>query len=255
MIGRPGFATPDLSSLVRHAASDLAGQPNLQIEGAHPAAGNWIFAPPGFRPPFNLRIVFNAKTSGNVIVFAEGAMPFGTIKLAGQDALLVFGGDMRFPSHFDVNINGRDNTFFWGRYGSSNGLHANIEGPGCGVVIGEDCMVAKGASIYTSDVHPVIDMDTSEWFNPPGDVVVEPHVWLGMEALILKKTAIGFGAIVGARSLVTRDVPRRALVSGSPAKVRRTNVSWLRPGVPNPRLIEELKATEAAFLAGHAESS
>jgi len=44
-------------------------------------------------------------------------------------------------------------------------------------------------------------------------------VWIGMEALILKGVTIGTGAIVGARSVVTKNVPPFTVVAGNPARV------------------------------------
>nr|WP_272505012.1 DapH/DapD/GlmU-related protein [Salinibacter ruber] len=52
-------------------------------------------------------------------------------------------------------------------------------------------------------------------------IVIENDVFVGMEALILKGVTIGEGAVVGAGSVVTQDVPRRAVVAGNPATVVR----------------------------------
>jgi acetyltransferase-like isoleucine patch superfamily enzyme len=57
-------------------------------------------------------------------------------------------------------------------------------------------------------------------------VHIGSHVWIGARALILKGVRIGDGAVVAAGSVVTRDVPSRALVAGNPAQVIREDVSW-----------------------------
>lgn len=54
-----------------------------------------------------------------------------------------------------------------------------------------------------------------------GDTVVGNDVWIGMEALILPGTRIGDGAIVGARAVVSGEVPPYAIVVGNPARVVR----------------------------------
>ncbi len=51
-----------------------------------------------------------------------------------------------------------------------------------------------------------------------GDTVVGNDVWLGYEALVMPGVKIGNGAIVAARSVVTRDVPAYTVVGGNPAK-------------------------------------
>ncbi len=52
-----------------------------------------------------------------------------------------------------------------------------------------------------------------------GDTVVGSDVWIGMEAVIMPGIRIGHGAVIGAKSVVTHDVPDFAIVAGNPAKV------------------------------------
>jgi len=52
-----------------------------------------------------------------------------------------------------------------------------------------------------------------------GDTVVGNDVWIGYEALIMAGVKIGDGAIIGAKALVTKDVPPYAVAGGNPAKV------------------------------------
>lgn len=52
-----------------------------------------------------------------------------------------------------------------------------------------------------------------------GDTVVGNDVWIGYEALLMPGVKVGDGAIVAARSVVTKDVPPYAIVGGNPAKV------------------------------------
>ena len=50
-------------------------------------------------------------------------------------------------------------------------------------------------------------------------VVIGEYVWIGARALILPGVHIGDGAVIGAGSVVTRDVPACAVVGGNPARV------------------------------------
>lgn len=45
------------------------------------------------------------------------------------------------------------------------------------------------------------------------------HVWIGMNATVMKGVIIGECAIVGAGAIVTKDVPARAIAAGVPAKI------------------------------------
>ena len=55
-----------------------------------------------------------------------------------------------------------------------------------------------------------------------GDIIIGNDVWIGYEALIMSGVTIGDGAIIGARAVVTKDVPPYTIVAGVPAKpIRR----------------------------------
>ncbi|MDO5601170.1 MAG: CatB-related O-acetyltransferase [Oscillospiraceae bacterium] len=58
---------------------------------------------------------------------------------------------------------------------------------------------------------------TSAWDNK-GDIVVGNDVWIGYEAVILSGVTIGDGAVIGARAVVTKDVPPYTVVGGVPAR-------------------------------------
>lgn len=53
------------------------------------------------------------------------------------------------------------------------------------------------------------------------DVVIENDVWIGADSLLMDGVTIGNGAIVAARSVVTKDIPPYAVVGGAPAKLIR----------------------------------
>lgn len=50
-------------------------------------------------------------------------------------------------------------------------------------------------------------------------ILIKSNAWIGMNCIILKGVTIGEGAIVGAGSVVTKDVPEWTVVGGNPAKV------------------------------------
>ncbi len=50
-------------------------------------------------------------------------------------------------------------------------------------------------------------------------VVIEDHVWIGFNLAILKGVTMGKGAIIGAGSVVTKDVEPFTVVAGNPAKI------------------------------------
>lgn len=54
-----------------------------------------------------------------------------------------------------------------------------------------------------------------------GDTIIGNDVWIGYESTILPGVTIGDGAIIGAKSVVTRDVPPYSIVAGNPGKIIR----------------------------------
>lgn len=88
------------------------------------------------------------------------------------------------------------------------------------VKIGEGCAISWDVTIMDSDFHTINNVSE----NLP--VIIGDHVLIGCKATILKGVTIGDGAIVAAGSLVTSDVPEKAMVAGIPAKIIKQNVEW-----------------------------
>lgn len=95
------------------------------------------------------------------------------------------------------------------------------------VVIGDN--VLMGSKILISDLNHGNYSDICEESTPniPPDkrpihtkpVVIGDNVWLGDNVCILQGVTIGDGCIIGANSVVTKDIPNKSVATGSPAKV------------------------------------
>lgn len=97
--------------------------------------------------------------------------------------------------------------------------------------IGRYCSIANNVSIGQGE-HQLDRISTSSTFylDPwatltEGECVIESDVWIGVDAVILRGTKIGFGAVVAANAVVTKDVPAFAIVGGVPARVIRYRFS------------------------------
>lgn len=79
----------------------------------------------------------------------------------------------------------------------------------------------RGFSTYPFDMFGFRDAGSHFDDGVPsrGDTRIGNDVWIGREAVILPGVTVGDGAIVGARALVSRDVPPYAVVAGNPARV------------------------------------
>jgi maltose O-acetyltransferase len=87
------------------------------------------------------------------------------------------------------------------------------------VVIGDDCQIGPGVQILAAD-HPRDAQARAEGLEFARPVTLGANVWIGGGAIILPGVSIGDHAIIGAGSVVTRDVPAHAVAVGNPARPR-----------------------------------
>lgn len=89
------------------------------------------------------------------------------------------------------------------------------------ITIGHGVAISSGVTIRDSDNHSING-------NPvvAAPIVIEDHVWIGLNATILKGVRIGRGAVVAAGAVVTADVPENTLVGGVPARVIKRDIVW-----------------------------
>lgn len=91
------------------------------------------------------------------------------------------------------------------------------------LVMGDDVMMGPGCYFFNSFTHSVsrtdIPMIEQGIKVIPSSIEIGDDVWFGMEVMVMPGKKIGSHSIVGARSLVTKDVPQWSVVGGNPAKV------------------------------------
>ncbi len=105
--------------------------------------------------------------------------------------------------------------------------------------MGPFCSVAAGVKVFLGGEHrtdwvstypftefwPEVSQGITGHPLSRGDVVIGHDVWIGTEAMIMSGVRIGNGAVIGARAVVTKDVPHYAIVAGNPARVIRNRFS------------------------------
>jgi hypothetical protein len=155
---------------------------------------------------------------------------FANVRLGGEESIAVFtaigGAYVALP---EVFLRSSRQFLFWGQGASAVGCSLEIEGNDHGVVVGDDALISGGVWLRNYDMHAIHDLRTGQRIGrPPCDSVLERHVWLGQDALLLGCERVGMGTIVGARSLVKGTLPQKVLAAGTPARVLREQVSWGR---------------------------
>ncbi|WP_442204438.1 acyltransferase [Rhizobium sp. RAF56] len=106
-----------------------------------------------------------------------------------------------------------------------------------GVHIGAHTYVAFDAAILSHDMTRAIKTDT----------VIGKNCFIGARSIILPGVTIGDGSIVGAGSVVTKDVPAATAVGGNPARIIKSGIEVMEFGRVKARVLQaEIPASRAA---------
>lgn len=114
----------------------------------------------------------------------------------------------------------------WGiiEFGNDVKLGSNVRIDYVGkVIIGSHVDISNGVTIF-SHTHNPWDMTHKEKCETmPAITTISNNVWIGTNAIIMAGVTIGEHSVIGAGSIVTRDVPPNYIVAGNPAKFIKMN--------------------------------
>lgn len=152
------------------------------------------------------------------MVFRLNSLPFAD-KAAREEILARLLGSMGancrilppFHCDFGYNIHMGDNFF------ANAGLVVLDEAE---VRIGSDVLIAPQVGIYTA-AHPFDLEKRKEGYETARPVVIGDGVWIGGHASLLPGITIGDGSVIGAGSVVNRDIPAGVVAVGNPCRVVR----------------------------------
>lgn len=113
--------------------------------------------------------------------------------------------------------------------------------PDLKIEIGADCMLASGVEFRPTDSHTIFDYETKEILNKPKDIIVDDHVWIAKDALVLKGSVVPKNSVVASKSVFLSSSadsildnsnpplsPYGFIFAGVPARVVKKGINWAR---------------------------
>lgn len=137
--------------------------------------------------------------------------------ILSRDCVLKCGKNVSFYSNCQFEIYDKAKVDFGNNIYFNNNCTVIVRS---GLTVGDNTIISQNVVIRDSDVHSIDGIVNC------GKISIGRNVWIGTNAIILKKVTIGEGAIIGAGSVVTKDVPPHSVVAGNPARIIKENVSW-----------------------------
>ena len=174
------------------------------------------------------RIVYLLYAPLNWLLLMKGCQLRGLVLFQGKtivsrfpNSQIIIGKGCQFVSSSYGNYRGIGHKCIisTGAEGAKIEIGDNCGFSGCSIVanklvkIGSHVTVGADTIIGDRDDHP--DIYPSE----PKPVIIEDHVWIGMHCIVLKGVRIGKNSIIGAGSVVTKDIPENSIAAGVPCKV------------------------------------
>ena len=113
-----------------------------------------------------------------------------------------------------ISLNIGDNCFIGRRNFFTTGSSIEI---GAYCLTGVNCTFLGAGHVYKSPLIPYITAETTEG----GAIKIGANCWLGANVTVLKNVKIGYGSIIGAGTLVTKNVPPLSIVVGNPGRITK----------------------------------
>ena len=149
-----------------------------------------------------------------------------------NNSRLSIGLGTEFNSRKNISLHGRiyigRNSFFSAEYGEifindntrfNTNVHINASDGGK-ISIGKDCLIGPNVVMRTANhKYDNLSIPLLEQGHEVGEINIEDNVWIGANVILLPNIHIGEGAIIGAGSVVTKNIPSMAIAAGVPAKI------------------------------------
>lgn len=169
---------------------------------------------------------FRLMVNGNnneVVIGKDCILSNTIVSISGDNNRLVIHDKARFYGPCQILL-GKGGELIIGENAGIRGVEFNVEHGH--MEIGKLCMFSYGITLRNHDSHRIVDPKSGVVLNPPKDVVLGQHVWVGQNATILKGCNIGADSVIGFGSIVTKSCPPGSVMTGVPARIVKENINW-----------------------------
>jgi virginiamycin A acetyltransferase len=208
-----------------------------------------------------LFVDLDLKSRISLLHFKNRFIKFKASKLAHIVIKNSIVGDINIGEGCKIDNSNISDNVKLGRFVSLNScrLHAKINK----IIIGNFCSIApntiiqevyhKKTNITTYHIWSnIFKTESVNDFESKGDILIEDDVWIGANSVVLSGVTIGRGSIIGAGSIVTKNIPPYSIAVGNPATViaqrfNKETVKMLENSSWWKMSIEELNTQKESF--------
>ena len=200
---------------------------------------------------FSLRVKLSTRGGNHLKISSKALIRTSRVKVYGYGNRITVDDGCRFrncvveiySSNNSVSI-GRNVMIYEGSYISVKGDNCQLkiddgttigsarffmEEGNTSIEVGKDCMFGRAVCLNTTDFHSIVDAVTRQRINPPENIRIGDHVWLGYGVTVSKGGEVGSNSVVGEQSLVTKAFTQNhVVIAGIPAKILKENIDWSR---------------------------
>ncbi|KKP66006.1 MAG: hypothetical protein US66_C0009G0008 [Candidatus Moranbacteria bacterium GW2011_GWD2_37_9] len=143
------------------------------------------------------------------------------IKFFVWQKILGINKNIPWPVHFTSYVTGAKNIKFGEKCSPGSNVGQYIQASSK-IIMGDNVLMGPGSKIISAN-HDFEDF-TKHISSKP--IIIGSNVWIGADVVILPGVTIGDNVVIGAGSIVTKEIPSNVIAAGNPCKVLRVKAKY-----------------------------
>lgn len=178
-----------------------------------------------FNKSYVYKSIIKIRGESNTVSIKDGFVANCQLTISGKFNSITFDSNERIRN-LDIQIRGEHNLIKIGKGTSIGGARMINIGKNNNIIIGEQCMLSDCIEIWSSDSHPIYDLESGQIINEEKPIKIGNKVWIGSHVKILKGTEIGDNSVIAMGTIVTKNVPANVIYGGNPGRIIKHNITW-----------------------------